>query len=133
MILDKQNLFSEDQAVTVSAASTNVIDLGTDASETPTPNLKDAMLFAQVTTAFADGTSMSVALQTDSDEAFGSAETIFTSAAIATSALVAGYQFKLGSLPEGLERYVRLYYTVDGTMTAGEVMAGLVLDKQTKQ
>lgn len=132
MITDKENLFSEDQAVTVSAASTNVIDLGNDASEIQALNEKGHVeLFVQVTTAFASGTSLKVTLQSDDDEAFGSATTLLDTAAIATASLVAGYQFKFGSLPQINEQYLRLYYTVVGTMSAGKIFAGLVVDRQT--
>lgn len=132
MILDYENLFSNDQAITVTAAPTNVIDLGDDDSAVQALNQKGELdVFCQVTTAFAGGTSLQVALQSDDDEAFGSATTIMTSAAIATASLVAGYQFKFGKLPRINERYIRLYYTVVGTMSAGKVVAGLVLDTQT--
>jgi hypothetical protein len=134
MIIDKQNLFSEDQAVTASAVSTNVIDLGAEGTGTPSPNLKDAELFVQVTEAFATLTSLTVALQTDSAEGFGTVETVLQSAAIPVASLLVGYKFKLRGLPEGLSRYVRLNYTVAGSnASAGKIFAGLVLGSQTKQ
>ena len=40
MIIDKQNLFSDDQAITVTADSTNVIDLGADDSKIQAINEK---------------------------------------------------------------------------------------------
>jgi len=125
MVLDKQNLFSEDQAVTTTAVSTNVIDLGTDGSEVPTPNNKDAEILAQVTADFAGGTSVALSLYTDSDVAFGSATLMFTTAAVVTADLVAGYKFKVPHLPEGVERYVRVTYTVVGTHSAGTITSGL--------
>lgn len=135
MILDKQNLFSEDQAITVTAVSTNVIDLGADNARNQLDNEKgDVEVFVQVTTAFSGGTSLKVTLQADDDEAFGSAVTILDSAAIVTASLVAGYQFKLGKLPRlgsADKRYLRLNYTVVGTMSAGKVLAGLIRDRQT--
>jgi hypothetical protein len=132
MIADKENLFSEDQAITVTAGSTNVIDLGADSSRIQALNEKgDVEVLAQITTAMAGGTSLQVTLQSDNDVAFGSATDLLTSAAIATAALVAGYQFKIGKLPRINERYLRLYYTVVGTMSAGKVFAGLILDRQT--
>lgn len=132
MILDKQNLFSEDQAITTTAASSNVIDLGADGADVNSPNFKDAEVLVQVTTAFAGGTSIVATLQTDDNAAFSSATSLLATAAIATASLVAGYQFAIGKLPKvGLERYIRINYTVVGTMTAGAVMAGLILDNQT--
>lgn len=138
MTLDKENLFSEDQAVyganyaNAAVASTNVIDLGNDDAKVQALNEKGGQLFIQVTDTFAgdDGTSVKFTLQSDDDEAFGSATTLVESAAIAKATLVEGYQVKL-ALPEINEQYVRLLYTTVGTFTAGKVMAGIVLDRQT--
>lgn len=132
MILDKENLFSEDQEITVTAASTNIIDLGNDHARIQPLNEKGVTeLFVQVTTAFAGGTSLKVTLQSDDDVAFGSATTVLESAAVATATLVLGYQFRFSTLPRINEQYLRLNYTVVGTMSAGKVMAGLILDRQT--
>lgn len=132
MILDKQNLFSEDQAVTVTAVSTNVIDLGNDDALVQAMNEKGAVdVYAQVTTAFAGGTSIQAVLKSDDSSTFASATTILSTAAIATAGLKAGYIFKFGTLPLINEQYLQLTYTVVGTMSAGNIMAGLVLDTQT--
>jgi hypothetical protein len=84
---------------------------------------------AQVTEAFTGGTSVAVSLQTDTDEAFGTVETLVTTAAVPVASLVAGYTFRLSTLPVGMKTYSRLYYTVVGTPTAGAVTAGLALDR----
>lgn len=135
MILDKENLFSEDQAFAglidnTTGYSTNIIDLGNDSARVQAMNEKGGEILVQVTTTFASGTSLKVELLSDDDEAFGSPTTVVSSAAVVTASLVAGYQFKL-RLPEINEQYLRLKYTVAGTMTAGKVLAGLILDKQT--
>lgn len=123
---------SDDQAVTVSAASTNIIDLGNDSAKVQALNSKgDLEILAQVTTDFTGGTSIAVTLQTDDDVAFGSPTTVISSAAIAAASLVAGYQFKLGKLPRINEQYARLYYTVVGTMSAGAITSTLLVDRQT--
>lgn len=132
MIFDKQGLFSEDQALTASAASSNVVDLGNDHAYVQALNEKgDVEVFCQVTEAMAGGTSLKVTLQSDDDVAFGSPTTVLESAVILTAELVAGYQFKLGKLPRINEQYVRLYFTIVGPMTGGKVFAGLNLDRQT--
>lgn len=133
MIIDKQNLFSEAQAVTASAASTNVIDLGaTDSKIQPFHNKGGGfMVNAQVVENFNNLTSLKVGLQTANDEAFSSPDTVLETTVVLAS-LKAGYIFPLSVLPEGMKRYVRLYYTVTGTApTTGKMTAGLVLDKQT--
>jgi hypothetical protein len=127
MIFDKQNLFSEDQAVTVTADSTNVIDLGL----TETGEGEEIEINAFVTTAFADGTSLKVSLVTSATSTFASTTTMLDTAVILTAALVAGYRFVLGKLPDDMLRYCKLVYTVVGTMSAGKIFAGLNLDHQS--
>lgn len=142
MIFDSTNLFSDDQAITASAASTNVIDLG--ATQTP-KNAANALtrdigkgtpipLRIQVTTAFATLTSLTVSVQTDDNSGFSSAATVATTPAIAVASLVAGYVFPLTVVPRGtLERYVRLYYTVAGSSaTAGTVFAGFTFANEER-
>lgn len=132
MFIDKQNLMSEDQAVTVSAASTNVIDLGDDDAKIQTLVEKGNVdVFCQVTETFADGTSMKASLQTSDAENFSPAVTLLESAAIGVSSLVAGYKFPFSKLPAGTKRYLRMYYTVVGTMSDGSVTAALAFDSQT--
>ena len=129
MILDKQNLFSEDQAVTATADSTNIIDLGDDLDLGLSSVIET---FVQVTTDFATLTSLTVSLVTSADEAFSSPVTLVSSAAIAAADLVAGKQFSLRALPHDTDRYVKLTYTVGGSdATAGKIFAGLALDRQT--
>lgn len=137
MYLDKQNTLSDSQAVTVTAASTNIIDLGNDdAAVQPLNEKGDIDLLIQVVTAFtADGSAtLVVAIQTDDDVGFGSPTTLYTSAAIAVADLVAGYKVPIPGLPEINEQYLRAYYTVaTGPMTAGAIYAGLTLDRQTNR
>jgi len=126
MILDKENLLSDDQAVTTTAASTNVLDLeGSGLGDMSPGEALDLM--CQVSNAdFAGGTSIAVAVQTATDDAFTSPITLFTTAAIVTASLIQGYKFALGKLPEGASRYLRFNYVVVGTMTAGNLTGGIV-------
>lgn len=127
MIFDKENLFSEDQAVTVTADSTNVIDLGlSEMGEGEPINLE-----ARVTTAFAGGTSLKVSLVSSASSTFNGVSTMSESAVIVTATLAQGYRFAFGSLPDDLLRYNKLVYTVVGTHTAGAIFAGLNLDHDT--
>lgn len=132
MIIDKQTLMSDQQAVTVTAGSTNVLDLGNDHAKVQPLNEKGMLeILCQVSEAFVGGTSVQASLESDDDVAFGSPTTILSTAVIATAALVLGYQFRFGSLPRIHEQYIRVKYTVVGTFTAGKINAALVLDKQT--
>ncbi len=129
MILDKEALFSDDQAVTADAASTNVIDLGVArdiGKGMPVP------LLIQVTEDFDNLTSLKVLVQVDDNEGFSSATVAAETGAILLADLKEGYQFPLAYVPNGVdERYVRLNYDVTGTApTSGKVTAGLTLGNQ---
>lgn len=142
MILDDTLVFSDSQAITADAASTNIIDLG--AAGTPYGAAAavrrdigigtEIPLAVHVVEAFNNLTSMTVALQVDDDAAFGSPTTIATSAAIPLASLTAGYRFTFpAELPEGTsERYLRLYYDITGTAPGtGKITAAVVAGRQT--
>lgn len=133
MFIDAENEFSAAQAVTASAASTNVVDLGVARRGAGEP-LKIAA-GVQTTLASAGQTAtMSVKLQSDDNSSFSSPTTHFTSDAIAEADLVAGYQFDLPLVPDEVGRYLRLYYTVaNENFTSGNMDAGIVKDKQTNR
>ncbi|MBO7211123.1 MAG: hypothetical protein J6V44_09025 [Methanobrevibacter sp.] len=125
MLLDMQTLFSDAQAVTVTAASTNVVQtaigkLKEIAFGTPLP------LLIQVVEAFAGCTSVKVALQTSATEDFAAPVVLAETAAIPVADLVAGYRFPINFMPKGNLGYTRIYYTVNGTATAGKIDAGFV-------
>lgn len=139
MIFDKQVQFSAAQAVTASAASTNVIDLlaagipyGDNAALARDQGLFNIPLLIQVVTAFATLTSLKVAVQTDDNSSFSSATTVLETEAIAAASLVAGYQFNIDKIPlKTTERYVRLYFTVAGSdATTGAITAGVTAANQ---
>lgn len=139
MIFDKQTQFSAAQAITATAASTNVIDLlaagipyGDDAALSRDQGLFDIPLLIQVVTAFDNLTSLVVAVQTDDNSAFSSPTTVVSSPAIPLASLTSGYQFVFDRIPRKTsERYIRLHYTVAGTApTAGAVTAGVVASVQ---
>lgn len=124
MIIDSTNLFSDQQAITATAVSTNAIDLGVArqvGAGTAIP------LLVQVNEDFSDLTSLTVAVQTDSDEAFGTAKTL-TEQNIALADLSAGKQFDFKVIPTGTDRYIRMNYTVTGTApTTGKITAGVTM------
>lgn len=122
MILDEQAIFSDAQAITASAASTNVVKVNGDIGKgTPVE------LLVQVMADFATCTSVKVGIQTDSAEAFSSPVTLAETAAVAVADLKAGYVFPIKFLPKGIKKFIRLYYTVAGSnATTGKITAGLV-------
>ncbi len=141
MIFSAQQLFSDDQAITASADSTNVIDLGV--AGTPygaAAALNDDIgkgapvpLLVQVTTAMAavGAATLVVNISTGATAALGT--TIAASAVIPVADLVAGYQIPIQFLPNKItERYLGIEYVVaTGPMTAGNVTAGITMGNQT--
>ena len=128
MLFDAKLLMSSGQAITATAASTDVIDRG-DSKDVG----KDGSvpIVVQVTETFNNLTSLAIAIQTDSDSGFGTVKTLAT-VTVALADLKAGYQLPIITLPKGCQRYLRLNYTVTGTApTTGKVTAGIVAGVQT--
>jgi hypothetical protein len=139
MIFDAQSRFSNAQAITATAASTDVIDLGAagipyghTAALRRDLGVHQIPLHIQVVENFATLTSLVVSVQTDDNSSFSSATTILASQAIPVASLVAGYVFNIDDLPlQTSERYVRLNYTVAGSnATAGKITGGIVAASQ---
>lgn len=140
MILSAQQLFSDDQAVTATAISTNVIDLGAAGTPygaaaalnqdvgkgTPIP------ILVQVTTAFATLTSLTITVEVSAAAGLTSPQVLATET-IAVADLVAGKQTRLQVLPNGADlRHLGIRYTVNGSnATAGAITAGISAGNQT--
>ncbi|MFZ5692450.1 MAG: Bbp16 family capsid cement protein [Pseudomonadota bacterium] len=137
MIFDRQSLLSDAQAITATAASTNVIDLGPIASGIVRDigKGKQIPLLIQVIEAFtaAGAATLTVTLEVDSVENFASPKTVWTSPAIGKADLVPGKVIIPEYVPRGTdERYMRLNYTVaTGPMTAGKITAGVTMGNQS--
>ncbi|ODU22775.1 MAG: hypothetical protein ABS87_00995 [Sphingomonas sp. SCN 67-18] len=142
MIFDRTGLLSWNQAITASAASENVIDLGQSGKPigSATALARDigpgtgVPLYVGVTEAFNTLTSLTVTIQTDDNEGFSSPTTVWTSPAYTLAQLAVGAKFMLpDEFPVGTnERYVRLYYTVAGSApSTGKITAGVVAARQT--
>jgi len=142
MILDATTLFSAAQAVTATAPSTNVIDLGQTGTVfgAATAITRDVGKGATVPIAiriaenFNNLTSVTVTVETDDNSGFSSPTTVFSSPAYALADLQAGARHLLpDALPIGTaERYVRLKYTLAGTApTTGKITAGIAAGLQT--
>lgn len=130
MILDKLLMFSEAQAVTATAASTDVVDLGPiDGTRRDIGVGYPLEFFTNVnTTATAAGAAtVNIQLQTSPDNSTWT--TIYDSGALALSALVAGQRVASVKVPQGVLRYLRVNYSVGtGPLTAGAFTAGINLD-----
>ncbi len=132
MYLDSKLILAEAQAVTSSAASTNVLDLQTDRDIGVG---KEAWVVIQVdeaATATGNAT-VTFALETDSASNFATKETLYQSAAIGKASLVPGYRLAF-RIPRGTKRYNRLYFTVaTGPLTAGKFTAFVTCDVPSEQ
>lgn len=123
MILDAFLLFSDAQALTATAVSTNVVDLTKDIDIGPGVAMT-VMIELDVAS---DGTTgdetYTAALQTDDNEAFSSATTLNTITIPRSTA--AGTVYEL-PVPETNERYLRLNYTLGGTTPTVTVTSTLM-------
>lgn len=138
MILSAQQLFSDDQAITASADSTNVIDLGAagtpyDAAAALNQDVgKGAKIpiLIQVTEVFNNLTSLEIKISTGSTTALGT--TVISKVVLLTN-LAVGYQFPVDVLPNEInERYLGIEYVVVGTApTTGKITAGISMGNQT--
>ena len=129
MILDKQLMLSEAQAITVTAVSTNVIDLS---QVRDIGNGEPLELIIAVKQTFTAGgaATLTIDLQTDDNVGFASPVVLASTGALALAALTAGVMLLQIKIPLGVERFLRLNYTVaTGPMTAGILDAGINLDR----
>lgn len=112
-MIDSSHLLSDSQALTETADSTNSVDFSSDRDMgRGEPWAMVMVVETAADTADADET-YAIALETDSDSAFGSATTIYSETLTAAN-LTAGSQhiFPLGV---SNERYVQAVYTLGGT------------------
>lgn len=156
MILDKLLQFSAAQAITATANSTNIVDLGLGLQLAANPNglaipsaangggardlgigNSDAGLrmIVQVGTVFATLTSLTVALQGAVDDGTGQPagfSTYWSGPAVLLASLVAGarlYDMDVPRPPQGIAmpRYLQMVYTVGGSSaTTGTIDAYIV-------
>lgn len=122
MILDEQNIFSDNQKITASCESTNVLNFGKRELAFGTP----VELFIQASETFNNLTSLTISVQTSDDEAF-SAPVNLIEQTMLLDELKAGSVSTIKFLPKGNLGFMRLYYTVAGTQpTTGKIVAGIV-------
>jgi hypothetical protein len=123
MIFGEKTLFSDNQAITVTAVSDNalqfdVADIGQG---------KPVYLVVQATEDFAYTVeaTLTIALQ---DKSTGSFADVATRGPIALADLKAGKELWRMVLPDGLDEDLQLNYTVTGgPFTAGKVVAALTM------
>lgn len=124
MIMDGTTVFSDQQAITASAVSTNVLYIGK--REISFGN--ELNMSVRVGATFATCTSLQVVVQTSVDEAFTTPVALATSQVVPVASLVKGFVFPdLRVVPKGNLGYLRLSYVVAGSnATAGTINAAIV-------
>ncbi len=136
MILDAENLFCEEQAVTAEADSTNVIDLGVARNIGVGEPL---FIFLNVTETMddsGDDSTLNVDLVTDDNAALSSDAVVMDLVTIpATTAAGTQYIFRIPpAILESYQRYIGLHFTpANGNLSAGKFTAGIVKDVQATQ
>jgi hypothetical protein len=134
MILDKQNQFSAAQAVTVTAASTNVIDLGPTSAALNANGALGPEIFFNVDTTFtaAGAATLTITVRSSASSSMTSPVLHAVSTALTVASLTAGSVVAFTPrIPQPSLRYVDVHYTVaTGPMTAGAISAAVVADRQ---
>lgn len=127
MLIDKQNMYSQDQAVTASAASTNIIDHGVDWARVGSGEPLYLSIICTTTTVSAGATTVDFIFETSNDNSTW-VEHFRPAVAVPKASLVAGYRVFGGAvpaIPKG-RQYTRLTYTVNtADFSAGKFSAWL--------
>ena len=130
MIQDKKLMFSDSQAITATADSTNILDLGAHGDDIQ----RELTLFVQFRGTVESNGASTLVITLNTDDALNAGgtdlaadNTLWTSASIAKTALTDGAMLVKMPLPPGIQRYLRLTYTVGtANLTAGAIDAGLI-------
>jgi hypothetical protein len=146
MMYDIQNTFSSNQALAEDAGS-YLGDFSADLGSAGTDALGNAVVkdlgrgapvevVVQVTTAFTSSGSATVQAQlvmADDAALTSNLVVLDETAAIAVATLVAGYQFRLRAVPQGItKRYLGVRYVIGtATTTAGKCTAFLASSRQS--
>lgn len=136
MILDKQNVFDWQAALTATRESTDEIDLvnnrdlGFDTVGNPSLKIRVLITTSMLSTG---SSTLTITMLGSTDSTTW--ETYVSSPALAKASLVAGYSYDLAWAPkkvgDPMPRYIRLGYAVGvADMTAGALSAFVVLDLQ---
>lgn len=139
MIIDRHNRYSDEQVITGSAGSTDIVDLGTFttadgtvSSERRIGTGQNLYLVAIVDEAFTDpgsDSTVTITLESDSDAGFGGPTTVFTLGTFGALAAIGSRLVARLPVDALFEQFHRLFYTVaNGDLTTGKITAFLTHD-----
>lgn len=124
MFIDKTLQVSNEQAVTASAASTDVIDFGQANPDIGMTDICNMVITTDEAATAAGAATVTFSVQDSADNSTFADVAVTT--AIGKATLAAGYQHVI-PMPTKLRRYCRVYYTVaTGPLTAGKFSAQVV-------
>lgn len=124
MYIDKALQVSNEQAVTVAAASTDVIDFGQANPDLGMADLCSMVITTDEAAAAAGAATVTFSVQDSADNS--TFADVAVTAAIGKATLVAGYQHVI-PMPTKLRRYCRVYYTIGtGPLLTGKFSAQIV-------
>jgi hypothetical protein len=124
MFIDKALQVSNEQAVTVSAASTDSIDFGQANPNVGLDDRSNMVITVDESVAAAGAATVTFSVQDSADNA--TFADVAVTAAIGKASLAAGQQVVI-PMPTKLRRYCRVYYTIGtGPLTAGKFSAQIV-------
>lgn len=127
-IFDNELMFSEAQAVTATAASTTVIDCGQDILTTGLNGAMNLFVLVVPVADFGGEGSVQVAL-----EHCDTKDGTFTPVATLPDTAAASFKRALIPMPLEHKRFLRLNFTVTGTVTGGKLTAGITRSVDLQQ
>lgn len=133
MIVDAQLMFSEAQALTATAVSTNIIDLKKDVDIGLTRELFIAVVVGVAADYTSANETYAINIQTDDNASFSSASTIGETVNLDTAAKRAAGYVALLKVPTENEQYLRLNYTLGGTTPSVTLSAYLLEGKDARR
>lgn len=124
MYIDKALQVSNEQAVTASAASTDVIDFGQANPNVGMDGTSKMVVTVDEAATASGAATVAISVQDSADNS--TFADVAVTVPIPKGTLVAGYQHVI-PMPTKLRRYCRVYYTVaTGPLTAGKFSAQIV-------
>jgi hypothetical protein len=111
--------FRGTEAITNSAVTSKAIFVGERLADIEVP------IDVRVKTTFGSGTSLTLSLIESATENLGTPTTLYSTAAIGVSTLVAGYKFNIPKIPKGPGKYIGIVATPEGTFDAGRLFGGI--------
>lgn len=130
-IIDKFNEFSDSQAFTT-GANTSTKSFDTQGADIGTGEDLYLTIQTDVTCTSVGASTVAFAYVESANADLSAATTLYTTAAIAYTTLVAGYQVVKMKIPANTKRYVGVIYTVaTADLTAGKFSAFLSKDLQS--